>query len=123
MHRRARSRRPAESLEAYLPEFDAAGTHRPAPAELQVAARADELLDRRFLAAEATAALDRLPDLRKKLDAHVAGCEKCTAFVASYVATPRILRDVTRAAMPEELQQSLIDFLRAQRGEGPNQKT
>ena len=63
MHRRARSRRPAESLEAYLPEFDAAGTHRPAPAELQVAARADELLDRRLLAAEATAALDRLPDL------------------------------------------------------------
>jgi anti-sigma factor RsiW len=61
-------------------------------------------------------------DLRKKLDAHVAGCEKCTAFVASYVATPRILRDVTRAAMPEELQRSLLDFLRAQRGEGPNQK-
>ena len=27
----------------------------------------------------------------------------------------RILREVTRAAMPEELQQSLLDFLRAQR--------
>ncbi len=63
MHRRARARRPVESLEAYLPEFDAGGTHRPAPEELLVAARADELLDRRFLAAEATAALDRLPDL------------------------------------------------------------
>ena len=61
-------------------------------------------------------------DVRTAIDAHVAGCEKCTAFVASYLATPRILRDVTKAAMPEELQRSLLDFLRAQRGEGPNQK-
>lgn len=63
MHRRARARRPVESLEAFLPEFDATGSHRRPPAELQVAARADELLDRRFLAERATAALDRLPDL------------------------------------------------------------
>jgi len=63
MHRRARRRRPVESLESFLPEFDAAGRHRHPPAELQVAARADELLDRHFLAEHATAALDRLPDL------------------------------------------------------------
>jgi RNA polymerase sigma-70 factor (ECF subfamily) len=63
MHRRARTRRPVESLESFLPAFDATGSHRHAPAELQVAARADELLDRRFLAEQATAALDRLPDL------------------------------------------------------------
>ena len=63
MHRRARTRRPVESLEAFLPEFDATGRHCHTPAELQVAARADELLDRRVLAEEATAALDRLPDL------------------------------------------------------------
>ena len=56
-------------------------------------------------------------DTRKLLNAHVAGCAKCTAFVASYLATPRILRDATAAAMPEELQRSLLDFLRAQRGE------
>ncbi len=62
MHRRARTRRPVESLESFLPEFDATG-HRHSPAELQVAARADELLDRRLLAEKATAALDRLPDL------------------------------------------------------------
>ena len=61
-------------------------------------------------------------DVRTMLDAHVAGCEKCTAFVASYLATPRIMRDATAAAMPEELQQSLLDFLRAQRGEEPKQK-
>jgi Putative zinc-finger len=61
-------------------------------------------------------------DVRKTIDAHVAGCEKCTAFVTSYLATPRIMRDVTRAAMPEELQRSLLDFLRAQRGEESKQK-
>jgi hypothetical protein len=48
----------------------------------------------------------------------VAGCQKCTAFVASYLATPRILREATAAAMPPELQRSLLAFLRAQRGDG-----
>ncbi len=62
MHRRARTRRPVESLEAFLPEFDSTGSHRHEPAEMQVAARADELLDRRLLAEKAKAALDRLPD-------------------------------------------------------------
>jgi anti-sigma factor RsiW len=61
-------------------------------------------------------------DVRSSLDSHVAGCRKCTAFIASYLATPRILRDATAAAMPPDLQRSLLDFLRAQRGEGPPQK-
>src|SRR4029077_2567335 len=56
MHHRARARRPPEPLEAFLPEFDGTGRHCQTPAELQVAGRADELLDRRVLAAEATAA-------------------------------------------------------------------
>ena len=58
-------------------------------------------------------------DMRTRLDAHVAGCAKCTAFVASYLATPRILRSATAAAMPPELQRSLLDFLRARRREDP----
>ena len=58
-------------------------------------------------------------DTRTILESHVAGCPKCTAFVASYLATPRILREATAAAMPPDLQRSLLDFLRAQRGEGP----
>jgi RNA polymerase sigma-70 factor (ECF subfamily) len=49
MHRRARTRRPVESLETFLPEFDETGHHRHTPAELQVAACANELLDRRLL--------------------------------------------------------------------------
>lgn len=63
MHRRARARRPTESLESFLPRFDARGVHAETPAALQVASRADELLDRQFLAEKARAALARLPDL------------------------------------------------------------
>ena len=63
MHRRARARRPAQSLEEFLPRFDAAGVHVNTPSELQVAARADELLDRKDLAARARAVLARLPDI------------------------------------------------------------
>lgn len=63
MLRRTRARRPGESLDAYLPRFDAAGVHVETPAELQAASRADELLDRRLLAEKARAAVARLPDL------------------------------------------------------------
>jgi RNA polymerase sigma-70 factor (ECF subfamily) len=63
MHRRARARRPAESLEVFLPRFDAQGMHAATPAELQVAARVDELLDRALLAKKAREVLARLPDL------------------------------------------------------------
>jgi RNA polymerase sigma-70 factor (ECF subfamily) len=63
MHRRARARRPTESLEQWLPRFDDHGVHVNTPDELQVAGRADELLDRRLLAEKARVALERLPDL------------------------------------------------------------
>lgn len=63
MHRRACARRPAESLDVFLPRFDAQGMHAATPAELQVAARADELLDRQFLAEKAREVIARLPDL------------------------------------------------------------
>ena len=56
-------------------------------------------------------------DLRTVLESHVASCPKCTAFVASYLATPRILREATAGTMPPELQKSLLAFLRAQRGD------
>jgi RNA polymerase sigma-70 factor, ECF subfamily len=66
MLRRARSRRPAESLEAFLPRFDAAGVHAATPAELQVAAQADLLIDRQILAQKALAGIERLPDLYRE---------------------------------------------------------
>jgi len=63
MHRRARARRPAASLEDFLPRFDAQGTHAATPAELQVVSRADDLLDRQLLAEKAREVIERLPDI------------------------------------------------------------
>jgi len=61
-------------------------------------------------------------DTRTILESHVAGCQKCSAFVASYLAAPRILREATAAAMPPDLQQSLLAALRARRGLPPRQE-
>jgi RNA polymerase sigma-70 factor (ECF subfamily) len=66
MHCRARARRPVESLDEFLPRFDADGRHVPTPQALQVASRVDELLDRRDLAEKARAAIERLPDLYRE---------------------------------------------------------
>lgn len=63
MLRRSRARRPAESLDAFLPQFDDRGLHAALPAQLQVAARADELIDRQVLAGKARTVIARLPDL------------------------------------------------------------
>lgn len=63
MNRRARDRRPSESLEAFLPRFDANGVHAGTPAELQLASRADELIDRKVLAGHARRVLAQLPDI------------------------------------------------------------
>src|SRR5262245_14605224 len=66
MHRRARARRPAESLDEFLPRFDAEGKLEHTPDALRIASRVDELLDRRVLAKKAQAAVDRLPDLYRE---------------------------------------------------------
>ena len=63
MLRRARARRPAEPLDAFLPRFDESGVLTATPAELQVAACAEESLDRQLLAEKAREAIARLPDL------------------------------------------------------------
>ena len=51
------------------------------------------------------------------LEAHVAGCPRCTAFVASYRETPRILREASAVTMPPDLEASLLRFLRSRRGQ------
>ena len=43
---------------------------------------------------------------------HVAGCPRCTAFVASYRATPEILRAATDVTMPTELESTLLAAVR-----------
>ena len=40
-------------------------------------------------------------DVHAALVAHVAGCARCAAFVASYCATPGILRGATAAPLPD----------------------
>ena len=52
------------------------------------------------------------PETNAALEAHVAGCERCTAFVASYRETPRILRTATEVELPADIQESLHAFLR-----------
>jgi RNA polymerase sigma-70 factor (ECF subfamily) len=66
MQRRARQRRPTESLEAFLPRFDDNGQHEPDAAALGMVRRADEILDGKLLADKARAALERLPDLYRE---------------------------------------------------------
>jgi anti-sigma factor RsiW len=51
-------------------------------------------------------------DVRADVDEHVASCERCRAFVRSYRETPRIFRDATDVALPTELADSLMTFLR-----------
>jgi len=63
MHRRTQSRRPIESLDRFLPQFDAAGQHKATPDALRVVCRAEELIDRATLASKARDGLARLPDI------------------------------------------------------------
>jgi anti-sigma factor RsiW len=51
-------------------------------------------------------------EMNAALEAHVAGCERCAAFVASYRDTPRILREATAASLPADVEASLKAFLR-----------
>ena len=51
-------------------------------------------------------------EVNAALEQHVAGCARCTAFVASYQATPRILRDATSVQLPADVEASLEAFLR-----------
>lgn len=52
------------------------------------------------------------PEVNAALEAHVAACERCTAFVASYRETPRILRSATTIELPADIQASLQAFVR-----------
>jgi RNA polymerase sigma-70 factor (ECF subfamily) len=99
MHRRAATRRRSEPLDEFLPKFDAHGQHVATPAELQVASRADELLDRQFLAGKAREIIAELPDVYR--DAFVLRDleEMSTEEVASALGvTPATVRQRTHRA-------------------------
>ena len=53
------------------------------------------------------------PDVRAAIEAHVSGCPRCEAFIASYRETPRIVRAATTTEMPAGLEASLLAALRS----------
>jgi anti-sigma factor RsiW len=55
-------------------------------------------------------------DVHAALDEHVAGCGRCAAFVASYLQTPRILREANAFPLPADIEASLKAFLRRNTG-------
>jgi len=58
-------------------------------------------------------------DLRTAIEAHLAGCPRCVAFVASYRETPAVLRRATVAKLPPALSRSLLASVRAARSAPP----
>ncbi len=54
-------------------------------------------------------------EVRQSLEAHVLHCERCQAFVASYQATPAILRAATEIVLPDDLRRRLSEWVRMQR--------
>ena len=101
MHRRARARRPAESLDDLLPRFDADGTLEDTPDSLRAAARVEELLDRQVLARKARAAIEGLPDLYREAFVLRDLEELSTAEVAQVlgVEPPTVRQRVHRARL------------------------
>jgi anti-sigma factor RsiW len=54
-------------------------------------------------------------DVRAAVEAHVAGCPRCVAFIESYGDVPRVLRDASARTLPAHVQQALMAFLRSER--------
>jgi anti-sigma factor RsiW len=57
-------------------------------------------------------------ELRAAIEAHVAGCARCAAFLDSYRATPEILRRATAASLPADLAAELMRSVRNRIAEG-----
>ena len=97
----SRRGRPAESLEAYEPHFDADGRHLRSDIDLARAARADELLDQQRLAERAREAIDRLPEIYRTAFVLRDLEELPTAEVAAVlgIETPAVRQRVHRARL------------------------
>jgi anti-sigma factor RsiW len=51
-------------------------------------------------------------ETRDAIDAHVAACARCAAFIDSYRATPEILRRATARSLPADLAAALLRSVR-----------
>lgn len=83
--------------------------------KLVCASGVDLLMD--YLEGELTA------EQRVAIEAHVDGCPRCVAFIASYRETPAILRRATAAELPADLSNSLLARVRAARSTPPPAKS
>jgi anti-sigma factor (TIGR02949 family) len=55
------------------------------------------------------------PATAKALEAHLAGCLECTAFIETYRGTVRATRQLREEQIPPALRERLLTFLRQQR--------
>ncbi len=55
------------------------------------------------------------PATAKALEAHLAGCLECTAFIKTYRGTVRATRQLREEQIPPALRERLLTFLRQQR--------
>ena len=117
MLRRARTRRPTESLEALRTRFDAQGVHLATPAELQVASRADELLDENSRPEKAQGGRGCCRRTCARPSTHTWPAVRGASHSShSATVTPRAsCAEATATAPPADVQASLQAFLRAHR--------
>jgi anti-sigma factor (TIGR02949 family) len=54
------------------------------------------------------------PATVEALDAHLAGCQECTAFLNTYRGTVRATRQLREEELPPALRERLLRFLRQQ---------
>jgi anti-sigma factor RsiW len=54
-------------------------------------------------------------DDRQELDAHLAQCATCRAFVATYKTTTSLCRKVLSSTVPADIEDRLLSFLRSKK--------
>jgi anti-sigma factor (TIGR02949 family) len=52
---------------------------------------------------------------QQALQAHIAHCPRCVEFFESYRAASRIIREATKADVPAEIEERLLQFLAGKR--------
>lgn len=57
------------------------------------------------------------PGAGAELEMHLADCEECAVYLATYRRTVGVVGDAARVEMPDELRRRLRDFLLRQLGE------
>lgn len=62
---------------------------------------------------------DMDPAASQQFEAHLAACPPCVNFLKSYKSTGKVCKKALEREMPEEMKQSLRDFLRSKTNHAP----